>query len=213
MCLGPARASSAIKRIPDQSLKEPWPHFLSFMAFSNPMLPEKLWNSCLWGHPKALRPRLNFNRASWWTNCSFWPAQYSFWGIRWDCLWDGADNPICSHMEDEVRPLGYEQSFPSPWIWVVYVGPCLDPLFSVFWLWSYWWSIVPEDSREAPGIFSLVSPHTIAPMSNPPLAPRAVTPFPPKALGHKSGSHLGAAPPSPPISFWGAFETVTSQYQ
>lgn len=73
----PSRLSS------DQALHEPWYQFLPFMTFFNPRMPEELWNSCLWGHPKA-RPGLYAKRASWWADHSCWPAWYCFCRITWD---------------------------------------------------------------------------------------------------------------------------------
>ena len=107
----------------------------------------------------------------------------------------GTDKPICGRIEDKFRPLDYKQNFTSSWTWVMCVGPCVDPRLSVSHCGTTYGP--PEDGRVAAGYFSPVHHHIPpVPLPTPPtLAPREGTPFPPRTLGHKSGSHLKEAPP------------------
>ena len=49
--------------------------------------------------------------------------------------------------EDELRPLGCQESSTKPWARTVCMGPCIDPFLSVFWLWSCVWAIEPEETE------------------------------------------------------------------
>lgn len=86
-------------------------------------------------------------------------------------------------------------------------------LSCLFWLWSCVWSKAPEDNRVTASIFYPIYHHTQPPPpSTPPLAPRAVTPSPPKILEHMAGSPPGAdtlfCSKTIPGCFWDCCSTV-----